>query len=32
MSLESLPDEIAAYKGMAKFIAPLKTALAARLA
>jgi hypothetical protein len=31
-TLESLPDEIAAYKGMAKFIAPLKTALAARLA
>ena len=30
-TLELLPADIAAYKGMAKFIAPLKTALAARL-
>jgi|APGre2960657505_1045072.scaffolds.fasta_scaffold29777_2 hypothetical protein len=31
-TLEHLPAEVAAYKGMAKFIAPLKTALAARFA
>jgi hypothetical protein len=30
-TLELLPAEVATYRGMAKFIAPLKTALAARL-
>jgi hypothetical protein len=29
-TLELLPADVATYRGMAKFIAPLKTALAAR--